>query len=57
MVQSHYGKGKREGLKEGELKGELKAKLKTARNMQAKGMDLNLIAELTGLTLTELDML
>ena len=69
MVESHYGKGKREGkiegLKEGEVKGkaeglkegELKANLETARNMQAKGMDLHLIAELTGLTLTELEQL
>lgn len=66
MVESTYGKGKREGkiegLKEGEAKGrieglkegELKAKRAMASEMRAKGMDIVLIAELTGLTLSEL---
>ena len=70
MVQSHYGKGKREGLKEGELKGkikgkaegrveglkegELKAKLETARNLLQMGIDHQKVAQATGLSLDQL---
>ena len=62
MVHSHYGRGERRGLRVGEKKGlrkgrleglkegELKAKWETARNMHTKGMDHELIAELTGLS-------
>ena len=67
MVESHYGRGKREGLKEAEAEGlkqglkqglkegELKAKWETARNMRAKSMDFSLIAELTGLSVEALN--
>ena len=54
MVASHYGKGKREGITEGEAKGRMEAKWETARTMQARGMDITLIAELTGVTVEQL---
>ena len=50
MVDSHYGRGKRDGLEEGELK----AKWETARNMHTEGMDYDLITRLTGLPLEDL---
>jgi predicted transposase/invertase (TIGR01784 family) len=41
--------GMREGLREGMQKGELKGKMQTAKNLKAKGIDVDTIAEVTGL--------
>lgn len=49
--QRIHQKGKQEGKQEGLLEGLLEGKLDTARQMQAKGFELALIAELTGLSL------
>ena len=49
MVESHYGKGKREG--------KIEAKLETATNLLQMGMDHQKVAQATGLTLTELEQL
>jgi predicted transposase/invertase (TIGR01784 family) len=41
--------GRAEGIAEGEAKGKAEGYLEVARSMKAKGMDLALISELTGL--------
>lgn len=50
-------KGLEAGLAEGKAKGEKKANLKIAQKMLEKKMDINLIAELTGLTKEEIKSL
>jgi len=45
--------GKQEGLKEGEKNG----KIEIARNMLKKGLDVNLISELSGLSIEEIENL
>ena len=49
--------GRIEGLAEGEAKGEKAAKIEIAQGMLAKKMDVKLIAELTGLTVIEINEL
>ena len=49
--------GKAKGLVEGKAEGEKKANLKIAQRMLEKKMDINLIAELTGLTKEEIKSL
>ena len=49
--------GKAKGLAEGKAEGEKKANLKIAQKMLEKKMDINLIAELTGLTEEEIKSL
>ena len=53
--------GHQEGLVEGErrglAKGEAKARLETARKMKAKGLDVETIAEVTGLSLKEVEQI
>ena len=50
-------KGLAEGKAEGKAEGEKKANLKIAQKMLEKKMDINLIAELTGLTEEEIKSL
>ena len=50
-------KGLEAGLAEGKAEGEKKANLKIAQKMLEKKMDINLIAELTGLTKEEIKSL
>jgi len=56
-----YQKGKKEGQLEGErkglLEGERAGKLKTAKVMFNKGLDVNFIAEVTGLSIEEIEQL
>ncbi len=47
----------RKGEKEGEEKGRQVEKTETARKMKAKGYDTETIAEITGLTIEEIDLL
>ena len=51
-------KGKLEGLKEGKLEGRKEGRLaeqvSMAKTMKNKNMDINLISEITGLTLEEI---
>ena len=49
--------GREEGLKQGMEEGEKKGKLEIARKMLARGMDVESIAELTGLTPDEIENL
>ena len=50
-------KGKIEWLKEGEQIGLEKGKIEIAKNMLNKGLDLNLISELSGLSVDEIEKL
>ena len=49
--------GRAEGIAEGERVGEKKERLKNARGMKAKGLSPELIAEITGLSLQEIEAL
>ncbi len=53
-IEKGLEKGKIEGRIEGLAEGELKSKLLIARNMLAKGLEISIIAELTGLTEEEI---
>ena len=50
-------KGKAEGLAEGEARGKVKNAKNIAKNMLKKGMDLNLIAKFTNLSIEEIKKL
>ena len=49
--------GRAEGIAEGERVGEKKGIMKTAHGMKAKGLSPELIAEITGLSLQEIEAL
>jgi predicted transposase/invertase (TIGR01784 family) len=53
-VRKGMREGKREGKREGLLEGERKAKRTIATEMKAKGIDISMIAEITGLTVDEI---
>ena len=46
-----------EGRKEGRKEGEREAKLETARKLLDKGIDIEIIADVTGLSVEELEEL
>jgi predicted transposase/invertase (TIGR01784 family) len=48
---------RKEGVAIGETRGEIKGVLRTARRMKAKGLDVALIAEITGLSEAEIESL
>ena len=52
-----HAEGHAEGLAEGMKKGEMYGLIKTARNMKIEGMEVSLIAKMTGLTEEEVDKL
>lgn len=56
-LEAGLAEGKAKGLAEGKAEGEKKANLKIAQKMLEKKMDINLIAELTGLTKEEIKSL
>lgn len=49
--------GKKEGIKEGEKQGRLKTKIETAKNMLAKNIPVEVVAECTGLAVEEVEKL
>jgi len=49
--------GRVEGRVEGEIKGVIKGKVETAKKMKKKDYDINDIAEITGLSVTEIEKL
>ena len=51
------GEGKAEGLAEGEAKGKAEERVLIAKAMIAKGMDVNTISEITGLSHEEVKSL
>jgi predicted transposase/invertase (TIGR01784 family) len=50
-------KGLKKGIKEGEIKGKKEEKLEIAINMLKKGVDLNLISEVTNLPISKIQNL
>jgi len=46
-----------EGKIEGKMEGKIEGKIETARAMKFKGLDISIIAEVTGLTITEIEEL
>ena len=65
MIDSHYGRGKREGEKKGLIKGEAigikkgieKEQLAIVINMKEKGYEIKTIMEITGLSKRQIDKL
>ena len=50
-------KGTEQGLKQGKLEGEKTANLRNAKRMKQKGLDVDDIAEITGLSLEDIEKL
>ena len=49
--------GIKEGMKKGKLEGIKEGQIAMAKSMKAKNMDINLISEITGLTIEEVNKL
>jgi predicted transposase/invertase (TIGR01784 family) len=47
-------KGRAEGIAEGEVKGKLEGKLEVVRKMLGRGLELDIISEISGLSLDEI---
>lgn len=54
LVKEGMEKGIKKGMEKGMEKGKLQEKKEVARKLIAKGLDINSIAEITGLTETEI---
>ncbi len=52
-----FAEGRSEGFSEGEAKGKAEERILIAKAMIAKGMDMNTISEITGLSDEELESL
>jgi len=52
-----FGKGKEQGLQQGRAEGALSEKLETAKRMKAKGFEIQIIADLTQLSVNEIEKL
>jgi len=50
-------KGIKKGIKKGLKKGEMKGKIKTAKAMKCEGIDIKVIAKVTGLSIEEIEKL
>jgi len=50
ITTSWHEKGREEGIKEGIKEGEIKGKMETARAALKKGLPVDIIVEITGLT-------
>lgn len=57
FIQQQQHESERRGEQKGKLEGKLESRLETARQMKLKGFAGDLIAELTGLTLAEIESL
>ncbi len=55
--QRFVKEGREEGRQEGKQEAHLEAKQETAKKMRAKGLEASLIAEITGLSLSDLEKL
>ena len=49
--------GRKEGIKEGRKEGIKEGTMQIARNMRSKGFDVNLISDMTGLTVEVIENL
>ena len=56
-IKKGIKKGKLEGIKEGIEKGKLAEQISMAKTMKSKNMDINLISEITGLSIEEIEKL
>ena len=56
-IKEGIKKGKLEGIKEGIEKGKLAEQISMAKTMKSKNMDINLISEITGLPIDEIEKL
>ena len=56
-IKKGIKKGKLEGLKEGIEKGKLAEQISMSKTMKSKNMDINLISEITGLSIEEIKKL
>ena len=57
MLEEERRLGIEEGIKQGLEQGERNKAISMAKNMKARDMDLNLISELTGLSIEEIKKL
>ena len=57
MMNVEREEGKLEGIKEGKLEGIKEGQISIAKSMKTKNLDINLISEITGLTIDEIDKL
>ena len=56
-IEKGIKKGKLKGIKEGIKKGKLAEQISMAKTMKSKNMDINLISEITGLSIEEIEKL
>ena len=57
MLKDERREGIKEGMKKGKLEGIKEGQIAMAKSMKAKNMDINLISEITGLTIEEVNKL
>ena len=57
MIEAALEKGEKLGVEKGKIEGEKLGIKKTAKNMKDKGLDINLICELTGLSIEDINKL
>ncbi|TXJ58612.1 Rpn family recombination-promoting nuclease/putative transposase [Brachyspira aalborgi] len=57
MLKDERREGIKEGMKKGKLEGIKEGQIAMAKSMKAKNMDINLISEITGLTIKEINKL
>ena len=57
MLKDERREGIKEGIKKGKLEGIKEGQIAMAKSMKAKNMDINLISEITGLTIEEVNKL
>lgn len=57
MLKDERREGIKEGMKKGKLEGIKEGQIAMAKSMKAKNMDINLISEITGLTIEEINKL
>ena len=57
MLEDKRKEGKLEGIREGKLEGIKEGQISMAKSMKSKNMDINLISEITGLTIEEIEKL
>ena len=57
LMRDFKEEGFEEGIKEGKLEGEKNKTISMAKTMKLKNMDINLISEITGLSIEEIEKL
>ena len=57
MLKDERREGIKEGIKKGKLEGIKEGQIAMAKSMKAKNMDINLISEITGLAIKEINKL